>query len=120
MELPSKTLMVGKIGGRRRRWQQRTRWLDGITDSTDRTLSQLREMVEDGEPWHTAVHRLAESATTSERQGEENPELNLHPRGGGRALTSCTAHLGRNRIIQYSSGNGLVVTSSQLQARVST
>ena len=58
-----KTLMLGKIEGRRRRGQQRMRWLDGITDSTDLTLSKLQVMVKDREAWRAPVHGVIKSQT---------------------------------------------------------
>ena len=78
VESLEKTLMLGGIGGRRRRGRQRMRWLDGITDSMDVSLGELRELVMDREVWHAAIHGVSKSLTRLSDRTELNWSANHH------------------------------------------
>ena len=84
--------MLGKIEGRRRRGRQRMRWLDGITDSTDMSLSKLQELVMDREAWCAAVHGVAKSRTRLRDRAEELLRLIGHEVHAGKPQRLCVSH----------------------------
>ena len=85
-----KTLMLGKIEGRRRRGQQRMRWLDGIIDSVDRSLSKLLEMVKNREAWCAAIHGVTKSRNTTELTEQQLTPPQWGHRGTGMSDLTTT------------------------------
>ena len=103
-----KTLMLGKIEGKRRRWQQRMRWVDGIIDSMDMSLSKLQELVMDREAWRAAVHGVTKSSTRL----SEWTELNWTPAGREETRVQLQYYKAEQRRVNLElKGNKLIIGS---------